>query len=76
MAWRKELVANLKKWDQSYCKHAKSFNPEMNAIHTAAMKPLVDLWAANLNLYNINNMIKAGVNVPPFRFNALEEQFV
>jgi hypothetical protein len=69
-------VANLKKWDVTYMRHAKSFNPEMNAIHTTAMKPLVDLWAANLNLFNINNMINAGVQVPNFRFNALEEQFV
>ena len=48
----------------------------MNTIHTTAMKPLVELWAANLNLYNINNMILAGVQVPNFRFNALEEEFV
>ncbi len=69
-------MANLKKWDVTYVRHAKSFNPEMNAIHTTAMKPLADLWAANLNLFNINNMINAGVQVPNFRFNALEEQFV
>ncbi len=41
-----------------YCKHAKSVNPEMNTIHMAAMKPLTDLWIANQNFYNINNMIK------------------
>ena len=76
VAWRKELIANLKKWDQMYMKHAKSINPEMNIIHMSAMKPLVELWFANLNLYNINVMIKSGAEVPKFRFDALEEEFV
>jgi len=48
----------------------------MNAIHMQCMKPLLEMWAANLNLYNINNMIKRGDEVPNFRFNALEEEFV
>jgi hypothetical protein len=48
----------------------------MNAIHVFAMKPLVELWEANRNLYNINRMIISGVVVPEFRFHALEEQFV
>jgi len=37
---------------------------------------LLELWLANQNLYNINSMIARGVEVPFFRFSALEEEFV
>lgn len=59
-----------------YVKHEKTTNKELGAIITEAFIPLTDLWEANNNFYNINNMIAAGVYVPEFRFKALEDQFI
>jgi len=52
-SWKKDLMKMLKEWDKMYTKHAKSIYPEMNKIHTDAMKPLMDLITANLNLHNL-----------------------
>lgn len=48
-AWKKELVKKLKDWDKCYLKHQKSTYPEINKIHEAGMKPLVDLMKSNTN---------------------------
>lgn len=74
--WKKDTIKALKEWDKAYIKHQKSINPEVHAIHMQAFKPLTELWEANLNFHHINNMIASGVQVPVFRFEALEEQFV
>lgn len=36
----------------------------------------MDLINANLNFYRLENMIKAKVDIPDFRYRALEEEFV
>ena len=50
--WRKELVNILKDWEKKYHKHAKTVNPEMNAIHMSCMRPLCNLMDSNFNFYN------------------------
>ena len=75
-AWRKDTVKVLKDWDKIYVKHQKNINKEILSIHDAAFKPLFELWEANLNFHNINKMIDKNIEVPVFRFEALEEQFV
>ena len=40
------------------------------------MQPLIELINANLNFHRLENMIKAKMDVPKFRFKALEDQFV
>jgi phage terminase small subunit len=59
-----------------YVKHQKSINPDVVAIYMSAFKPLTEMWEANINFHHLNEMIKKGVKVPEFRFEALEEQFV
>lgn len=76
VGWRKDCVKLLKEWDKIYLKHQKTANPDIVNIHNAAFKPLFELWEANLNFHNINQMIDQGKEVPVFRFEALEEQFV
>jgi hypothetical protein len=59
-----------------YVKHEKTTNKELGAIQAEAFQPLTELWEANNNFYNINNMIASGVYVPEFRVKALEDQFI
>ena len=68
----------LKEFDKYYVKHSsnKGTFAEINGIHEATMKPLMDLITANLNFYRLENMIKAKVDIPDFRHRALEEEFV
>jgi hypothetical protein len=73
IAWRKESVKMLKEWDKMYVKHEKTTNKELGAIQAEAFIPLTDLWEANNNFYNINNMIASGIHVPEFRVKALED---
>jgi hypothetical protein len=80
MAWRKELIKLCKDWDKNYCKHMskKGTYEEMNTLHMAAMKPLVELVEANLNFHNLEKMIsnvKNEIPVPQFRYSALEAKF-
>ena len=77
MSWKKDLLKACKEWDKFYVKHSsnKGSYSEVNAIHEAAMKPLIDLITANLNFHRLENMIKAKMEVPEFRFNALEFEF-
>ena len=56
--WKKDLMKMLKEWDKLYTKHIKSTYPEMNSIHTKAMKPLSDLISANLNFHRLEIMEK------------------
>lgn len=42
----------------------------------SCFEPLTQLWEANSNFFNVKNMIAAGVEVPDFRFKALEDQFI
>ncbi len=66
----------LKEWDKMYVKHEKTTNKELGAIQAEAFIPLTDLWEANNNFFNINNMIASGIHVPEFRVKALEDQFI
>lgn len=74
VSWKKELIKLLKEWDKLYTKHIKSGYVEMNAIHTAAMKPLIELMESNLNLHFLEELMKKK-DVPAFRLEALEEKF-
>jgi hypothetical protein len=74
VVWKKDLVKMLKEWDKLYTKHIKSGFVEMNAIHTTAMRPLIELLESNLNLHHLELLMKKK-DVPTFRFDALEEKF-
>jgi len=71
------LLKALKEWDKFYVKHSsnKGTYNEINAIHEAAMKPMIDLTTSNLNFHRLENMMKAKMEVPAFRFDALEFEF-
>lgn len=74
VSWKKELIKLLKEWDKLYTKHIKSGYVEMNAIHTTAMKPLLELLESNLNLHFFEELMKKK-DLPTFRYDALEEKF-
>lgn len=74
-SWPKDLKNKLKEFEKLYVKHQKGTYSEMAIIHSTAMKPLMDLVIANLNLHNLENMIKKKKDVPEFRLQALEEEF-
>ena len=77
LPWKKELLKACKEWDKFYVKHSskKGTYEEINAIHENAMKPLTELVVANLNFHRLENMIKAKIECPDFRYNALEFEF-
>ena len=66
-SWKKELIKYLKDFDKLYVKHIKSGYVEMNAIHTAAMKPLLDIMSSNYNLNNLELLEKKNPDLPSFR---------
>ena len=77
-SWKKDLQKTCKAWDACYNKHIKSkIYDEMNNIHTKAMQPLMNAIAANLAFTRLERIIETDekVEVPEFRYNALEEQF-
>ena len=77
ISWKKDLLKACKEWDKFYVKHSSnkgSYN-EINAIHESAMKPLIELITANLYFHRLENMIKAKMDVPDFRYKALEFEF-
>ena len=77
LQWRKELVTKLKDWEKKYHKHAKTVNPEMNAIHMGCMKPLCNLMDSNRDLYNFKELERKGKeSLPAFRAIALEEKYI
>ena len=47
----------------------------MNAIHTQAMKPIIELLESNLNLHFLEQMMLKKKDIPTFRHEALEEKF-
>jgi hypothetical protein len=73
--WRKETIVIMKEFDKEYVKHIKGGHPEMNTIHTAAMKPLTDLLESNLNFHYLELIEKKKPNIPKFRHEALETKF-
>jgi hypothetical protein len=70
-SWKKELIKFLKDFDKQYVKHIKSGYVEMNAIHTSAMKPLLDIMTSNYNLNALENLEKKNPDLPSFRKEAL-----
>ena len=66
-----------KEWDKFYVKHSsnKGTYNEINLIHETAMKPLIELITSNLNYHRLENMIKAKMDVPEFRQQALEFEY-
>ena len=50
VTWKKDLVKLLKEFDKLYIKHIKSGFVEMNLIHQAAMKPILEIMSSNFNL--------------------------
>ena len=75
-SWKKELIKYLKDFDKLYVKHIKSGFVEMNAIHTSAMKPLVDIMSSNYNLNNLELLEKKNPDLPSFRRQALQDKFI
>lgn len=82
---KKTFISKLKEWEKNYVGHAKSFNPEMSAIHDAAMKPLTNLMKSNYDFYCINEMLRkererddvpAEDRIPEWRRAALERVFI
>jgi len=73
--WKKDLIKLLKEFDKLYTKHIKSGYVEMNAIHTQAMKPLVDMMTSNFNLNALELLEAKGQDLPVFRKEALSEKF-
>lgn len=56
-ARKKELTNKLKDWDKKYVKHAKTVNPELSLIHSAAMEPLTKLMKSNTDFYYFNELL-------------------
>jgi len=77
LSWKKDLLKACKEWDKYYVKHSsnKGTYAEINAIHESAMKPLIEVITSNLNLHRLENMMKAKMEVPKFRIEALEFEF-
>lgn len=75
LQWKKDLIKLLKEFDKLYVKHMKSGFVEMNTIHTAAMKPLLDMMSANFNLNALELIEKKTQEVPSFRKEALSEKY-
>jgi hypothetical protein len=75
--WKKDLLKLCKEFDKLYVKHSskKGCYEEINHIHESTMKPLMELINANLNFYRLENMVKQKMEVPDFRFKALEAEF-
>ena len=76
VAWRKESIKVLKEFDKMYIKHEKTTNKELGGYIAQSFLPLTDLWEANWNYFNICNMHAKGIEVPEFRFKAIEDQFI
>lgn len=74
--WKKESVKMLKEFEKMYQKHEKVTNKELGAYIASSFVPLTDAWDANWNYYNILKMINDGVNVPDFRFKAIEDKYI
>ena len=76
-SWKKELNKACKEWDKFYVKHSskKGTYEEINAIHENAMKPLMELVVSNLHFHRLEMMIKSKMEVPKFRYDALEFEF-
>lgn len=72
---KKDLVKELKAFETLYNKHIKTTYKDMSVIHATAMSPLTKLLEANLNFYQLEQMIARGEDVPDFRYNALETEF-
>lgn len=47
----------------------------MSELHKTCLTPLTNLWESNLNLHNLELMINKKMEVPKFRFEALETKF-
>lgn len=75
LTWKKDLIKQLKEFDKLYMKHIKSGFVEMNVIHTAAMKPLIEIMAANYYLNNYEQIEKKKDDLPTFRGEALREKY-
>jgi uncharacterized coiled-coil protein SlyX len=72
---KKDLIKMLKEFDKNYTKHIKSGYVEMNAIHTAAMKPLMDMLTSNFNMNALEQLELKDKELPVFRREALVEKF-
>jgi len=72
---KKDLIKMLKEFDKNYTKHIKSGYVEMNTIHTAAMKPLMDMLTSNFNMNALEQLELKDKELPIFRREALVEKF-
>ena len=77
LTWKKELIKMCKEFEKLYVKHSskKGCYEEVNAIHEQSMKPLMDLIIANTNFHQLEQMIVKKMQVPQFRYKALEFEF-
>ncbi|CAI2360951.1 unnamed protein product [Moneuplotes crassus] len=72
---KKKLIAKLKEFDKQYVKHIKKTHPEVQAIITPAIEPLLNLLESNYNFHKLEELMKTQHDIPKFRVTALEEKF-
>ena len=53
VAFKKEIIKELKDFDRKYVAHAKKINPEINKIHMQGMEPLTNLFESNKDFYDL-----------------------
>ena len=76
MEEKKKLIAKLKEFDKDYVRHSKKTHPEINQIIIEpAITPLMNLLESNYNFHKWEELIKKKLEIPSFRYNALEDKF-
>lgn len=65
----------MKNFEKQYAKHVKKTHPEVQDIITTAITPILNLLESNYNFHKIEELKKAGQEIPSFRFSALEDRF-
>lgn len=76
--FKKDLVKLLKVFEKGYTKHTKKKgNHDFmdQEVHQKAMMPLTLLCDKNNNFHQLEVMIEQGIDVPEFRYIALENEF-
>lgn len=73
---KKKLINKLKDFDKDYIRHMKKTHPEISEIIIEpAIGPLMNLLESNYNFHKLEELIKKKLDIPDFRFHALEDRF-
>ena len=72
---KKKLVNHLKAFEKQYQKHVKKTHPDVNTIIITAITPLMNLLESNYNFHKLEELMKKKIEIPPFRYKALEDKF-